>query len=147
MAIPGPKPKDASKRARANAETFPTVELNHDQAPKKARSLPGASKLTAATRRRWRTWATSPQAALFLETDWLVLERLAKLWDAFERGDVGVAGEIRLTEAKLGATTEDRLRLRWRLAEAKSGEERPAAVRKSSRGRKDPRLTLVGDDA
>lgn len=146
MGITGPKPIDPAKRLRTNAPTFPSVELSTEDAPRRARPLPGASKLTAATRRRWRMWATSPQAALFLETDWLVLERLAKLWDAFERGDLAVASEIRLTEAKLGATTEDRLRLRWRLAEQKSGEEREQPTqRKSSRGRRDPRLSLVED--
>jgi hypothetical protein len=147
MAIPGPKPREASKRARTNAETFQPIELDHATAPTKARPLHGSKGFTAATRRRWRMWATSPQAAVFLETDWLVLERLARLWDAFELGDLGVASEIRLTEAKLGATTEDRLRLRMRFAEAKGAEERQPATRKSSRGGRDPRLTLVGDDA
>lgn len=146
MGITGPAPKDPSKRARTNAPTFPTAELDPAAAPTKARPLPGATKFTAATRRRWRAWATSPQASLFLETDWLVLERLAHLWDAFERGDLGVAAEIRLTEAKLGATGEDRLRLRWRLAEQKHGEERaqPSAPRRAKR-RTDPRLALVKD--
>lgn len=143
MGITGPNPKDPAKRARTNAPTFETVELSHEAAPRKARALPGSKGFTAATRRRWRMWATSPQAALFLETDWLTLERLAKLWDAFERGDMGVASEIRLTESKLGATTEDRLRLRWRLAENRAVEERAPAVKASSRRRADPRLKLV----
>lgn len=143
MAGRGPAPKDPEKRERRNAEV-PMTELDPASAPTKARALPGASKFTAATRRRWRIWATSPQAAHFLETDWLVLERLAVLWDAFERGNHTVANEIRLVEAKLGGTPEDRLRLRWRLSQNRDAEEKNDRPARVAREHGDPRLKLVG---
>jgi hypothetical protein len=45
--------------------------------------------------------------------------------------------EIRLNEAKLGATAEDRERLRWRIEEPPDTDDEPQ--RAPSRERKDPR--------
>lgn len=80
-----------------------------------------------------------------METDWLVLERLADLYDAWFGGNLSVGSEIRLCEAKLGFTPEDRLRLRWRLSAAKGdeGESLDESADVSSGPPEDPRLRLV----
>jgi len=121
--------------------------------PKTAPKLPGASKFTAATRAWYKTWATSPQASQFIGTDWQRLHMLALIVDKYFRSPTpGVLAEICRRESGLGATPEDRLRLRWRLAENRKREEKaeaaattgppePAASAKTAR--EDPRLKLV----
>ncbi|MEU3436742.1 hypothetical protein [Streptomyces sp. NPDC006863] len=104
----GPKPKEnairRNKHEYAQALSSSTTE---------GRALPpGLGIKTAGARRFWRTWATSPQATNWAETDWAELEITVKLVDAFYGGDVKLAGEIRQRVAKWGATTEDRSRLR-----------------------------------
>jgi hypothetical protein len=149
MASRGPLPKDPDKRERRNAEVAMT-EL--DDAAVEAPPLPGRSRYVKATREWYEVWCRSPQAGQFLSTDWLRLHMLAKLVDQFHRAKEPTVAkqllsEIRLNEQKLGGTAEDRLRLRWRMAEnagAVDREERAAARgRLSSRGRVDPRLKLV----
>ena len=143
MAGRGPAPKDPAKRERRNAE--PVTQLTGD-AKVAAPKLPGANKFLAATRAWYATWCSSLQAAQFLATDWQRLHMLAPLVDRyFREPDPRLLGEIRLNEQKLGATAEDRLRLRWHLREAEREEERTQkkGARKSSRRRADPRLKLV----
>jgi hypothetical protein len=151
MSITGPKPKEAEKRARRNAPAFPEVELPAGAAIA-APKLPNARRFLAATRAWYATWASSPQAAQFTATDWQRLHMLAHLVDAYHREPCARdLAEIRLNEAKLGATAEDRLRLRWRLAEQKGAEERDeraaASTKRPSRRRGDPRLKLVKGDS
>ncbi|SDH19755.1 hypothetical protein SAMN05421505_112139 [Sinosporangium album] len=67
------------------------------------------------TLRWWETWATSPQAHMFTSTDWAFLSETAYLADAYYRGNLTVASELRLRVAKWGATPEDRARLRLQL--------------------------------
>lgn len=146
MGITGPAPKPADKRARRNAPTFESTELVGGKA--KPPALPGRSKLSAPTRRWWDTWVRSPQAAQFLSTDWQRLLMLVPIVEDYFGGEFKHLAEIRQNEAKLGATPEDRLRLRWRMREAANEEERAekkAAAAKPSRGRRDPRLSLVED--
>lgn len=116
-----------------------------------------------ATKGKWRpetvdwykTWCRAPQSGMFLETDWQRLHQIAGLVDAYYAMlDIGkVAGaatihsEIRRNEQLLGATPEDRLRLRWKHGDAaKPGGD--SEKRKPSRGsRPDARLKLVDDKA
>jgi hypothetical protein len=147
MAIPGPSPKEGGKRERRNEPTFPAVELSIGAGGKvKAPVLPRARKYLPATRAWYTTWSRSPQASQFTTTDWLRLHMLAELVDAyFREPSARVLAEIRLNEAKLGATAEDRLRLRWRMAENIGAEERgeKAAGGTKKRRKSDPRLKLV----
>src|SRR5262245_8881116 len=137
---PGPKPKPDGKRERRNAPTFETTLL--DGSPAKAPPMP-RGKWRAATRRWWKVWSESPQAKLFLSTDWERLEMLLPIVDAYFRGDLKLLAEIRLNEAKLGGTAEDRLRLRWRLREAKSEEEAEEKRSARRKRRRDPRLKVI----
>lgn len=146
----GPTPKADEKRQRRNEPTFASIELDRD-AKVKAPVLPQRSKLLARTRGWYETWASSPQAAQFLGTDWQRLQMLALVVDDFFRASEPglrqkLLAEIRSQEAKLGGTPEDRLRLRWRLAESDRAEERASkttAKKSPSRKRSDPRLQLV----
>lgn len=150
MGIPGPAPKPADKRARTNAETFPTTDL--ERAPSvSAPKLPKPLRYLPETRAWYAVWCKSPQAAQFLATDWQRLHMTAKLVDHFYRTEEPMVAkqllnEIRLNEQKLGGTPEDRLRLRWRMREADAADEAQErrAQRPTSRARKDPRLKLVG---
>lgn len=152
MAGRGPAPKDPSKRARRNKDAAAETKLPRARTRSaKPPALPGARGFLAPTRAWYATWCSSPQAAQFIETDWLRLHMTARLVDQFYRTEFPLEAkqlmsEIRLNEQKLGATPEDRLRLRWRLGEAEKAEEReqrksaaPARSRKSG----DPRLKLI----
>lgn len=143
----GPLPKPDEQRQRTNPVPE-TTELALD-ASFKAPSLPGSSRFLAATRRWYRVWCGSVQAPQFIDTDWLRLHMLAQLVDAFYRTDnpaiaKQLLGEIRLNEQKLGATPEDRLRLRWQFRKAEQEEATAAkATRRPSRSRVDPRLKVL----
>lgn len=103
---PAPKPNAVRRNVHAHAQTL-------SREPQKGRELPKALGVTTGGARRfWRTWATSPQSANWLETDWAELEITTKLVDAFYQGDTKAASEIRQRVAKWGATVEDRNRLR-----------------------------------
>lgn len=151
MGITGPTPKPDEKRARRNAPTFETTELAAGDA--KPPALPNRRSLHASTRRWWDTWVESPQAAHFLATDWQRLLKIAQLEEDFHRAESAkerseLLGRIDRLEARFGATPEDRLRLRMRQASSAKVEDRAekrAAASKPSRGRRDPRLSLVED--
>lgn len=149
MAGRGPAPKDPSQRLRRNKQ--PTPQRVYDAAPAKQPSLPplylpdADGKLQrvswpAQTKRWWETWGREPMAQDFRPTDWDFLIDTALLHAAYWRGDTKLAPEIRLRVAKLGATAEDRARLRVTYAhadEADAKRER-AERRPSSRERRGP---------
>jgi hypothetical protein len=145
-AVKGRRPADPEKRL-SKAAMVPMTDL--ESSPEaEAPPLPGAKGFLAETRRWYATWASSPQSSQFLATDWQRLHMLARLVDLFFREPSSrMLAEIRLNEAKLGGTPEDRLRLRWRLSEAERDDERvgTSAARSGpvSRSRRDPRLALV----
>lgn len=59
------------------------------------------------------TWRRSPQAALFEDTDWMRLQMLAPIVQAYNRRPGAAAlSEIRMNEERLGATVVDRMRAR-----------------------------------
>ncbi|MFF3416831.1 hypothetical protein ACFYW9_19340 [Streptomyces sp. NPDC002698] len=105
----GPKPKENAVRRNKHehAQTLSAAGSTEGRA-----LPPGLGISTAGAKRFWRTWATSPQAAAWIETDWAELEITVKLVDAFFQGDTKHAGEIRQRTAKWGGTVEDRARLR-----------------------------------
>lgn len=87
----------------------------------------------------YETWATSPQASQFTGTDWQRLRMLAPLVEAyFTNPTKDLMAEIRQNESKLGATAEDRQRLRWKV-EQPSPDEPEVDAPTPSRKRKDPR--------
>lgn len=115
----GPKPKDNAQRRNkhphAQALSGSTTE---------GRALPpGLGIRTSGAKRFWKTWATSPQAGKWAETDWAELEITTKLVDEFYAGDTKLAGEIRQRVAKWGATVEDRARLRMSIEDDQGQEQ------------------------
>jgi hypothetical protein len=111
----GRTPKDPSTRRRRNADT-PTTELASDgrmrgpQLPKGA--LPDGEDWSEQTKAWWTNWRKSAQAQQFTATDWSFLLVTALMHQiVWSKGRWEFAAELRLREAKLGATAEDRLRL------------------------------------
>lgn len=108
MAGRGPAPNPNARRRNK-----PPFEHSVPRGSVTARPLPEELGIqTPAARRFWDTWATSPQAQTFEETDWAELEMTVVLVDRFHQGETKLAAEIRLRVAKWGATVEDRARLR-----------------------------------
>ncbi|MFF4557176.1 hypothetical protein [Streptomyces sp. NPDC001422] len=104
----GPKPKENAVRRNVHKHAQQLAA-----GATEGRALPpGLGVQTTGAKRFWKTWATSPQAAKWAETDWAELEITVKLVDAFYLGDHKMAGEIRQRVSKWGATVEDRARLR-----------------------------------
>lgn len=147
MGSHGPPPKDPSKRQRRNRPPeLEELPASHDGA---VPPLPRRSKYLKVTRDWYDGWARSPQASGFGGTDWARLHMLAPLVDAYWRQPrANLLTEIRLNEAKLGATVEDRQRLRWKLPgpdlSAEKAPAKPARPkRRRSSGPRDPRLRSV----
>jgi hypothetical protein len=133
----GPPPKDPEKRSpKSRAVQMTTLGPPPD--PGDVPELVG--DFNPPTFDWYATWAGSPQASMFVGTDWQRLAMLAPLvHDYFESPAKDLLGEIRLNEALLGATPVDRLRLRWRLPEEAPAEDAPKRRRRAT----DPRLKVV----
>jgi hypothetical protein len=100
--------------------------------------LPDSFEWPDATLRWWQTWRTSAQAQKFTETDWSFLVDTAVLHAEFWLGDRSrsVAAELRLRVAKLGATPEDRARLRLQVGEPDAPSAPVAKSRMKAGGRR-----------
>lgn len=128
----GPKPK-ANAVTRHKPKQRQRTLLG---APVEIPALVGEHR--AETYKWWDTWVDSPQATFLSATDWQTLVRLVPIVDLyFEKPTSQLAAEIRQTEAKLGATAQDRDRLGWKIEPETAADEKPAAS--GSRGRPDPR--------
>jgi hypothetical protein len=80
------------------------------------------------TRNWYETFARSPMATKFTETDWVRLADIAPMKDSFYRGNHALASEIRQQETKLGATVRDRIDMRMRIAKPPAAAEQPSAA-------------------
>ncbi|WP_327587927.1 hypothetical protein OHA25_13700 [Nonomuraea sp. NBC_00507] len=114
MAGRGPAPK--TNAVRRNKQ--PSEELSGRGA--EAPPLFKRAKYSTATQRWWDTWANSPQAEAFLDTDWERLQMLAPMVESYWQGDLKLLAEIRLNEERLGATIRDRQSLRMKLDKIKN---------------------------
>ncbi len=74
------------------------------------------------TQNWWKMLARHPLAAEFTELDWSYLAETALIHAHLWKGEVKLAGELRLREAKYGFTPEDRARLRMQFALATGAE-------------------------
>jgi hypothetical protein len=126
MAGRGPRPKDADKiasrsrlKARVDGMRVFTAEPAHQPL------LPECFEWPQITKDWWATWGSEPMAADFRPTDWdFLLDTAllhAKVWS---EGDMKLLAELRLRVAKMGATSEDRARLRITYAQADEAEEK-----------------------
>ncbi|WP_344917293.1 hypothetical protein, partial [Streptosporangium oxazolinicum] len=117
----GPAPKE-------NAVRRNTVDLSHlegdEDVPDKLRKLFKRDGYCIATQRWWDTWAASEQSEAFRATDWMRLQMLAPLVEAyFRRPGHNALAEIRQNESLLGATVTDRMRLRMNKIEKKPDDK------------------------
>lgn len=108
----GAAPKPAGQRRRRNADPFPQRKVE-DDGELRGPELPEDIEWHPRTMAWWDTWRRSPQAQQFTATDWSFLLDTALMHHTMwlkEKWEF--AAELRLRAAKLGATVEDRLRLR-----------------------------------
>ena len=145
MAGRGPAPKDPSRRARTNADPIPLRVLPRavSSQPDLPELMPNGFPWPARTLEWWRVWGGSPLSEDFTATDWDFLLDTAILHGEMWSGDTKVASELRLRVAKLGATPEDRARLRITFAAADDAEEKRERRSSSARERRGP-LTSAG---
>jgi hypothetical protein len=137
MAGMGPPPKAAATRRRRNKPAAPTVlvqapdELRGPDLPTDVLDEPWHSR-TAAW---WLTWRRSAQAQTFIETDWdFLLDTALMHHTMWSKGRWEFAAELRLRAAKMGATPEDRMRLKMHI-------DQPAALRAT--GTESSRVTNI----
>lgn len=130
MAGRGPAPKE-------NAVRRNYVDLSHlegdEDVPDRLRKLYKRDGYSMATQRWWDVWVESEQAESFKATDWMRLQMLAPLVEAyFRRPGHNALAEIRQNESLLGATVTDRMRLRMNRKDSdKSGSDRPGELPES----------------
>lgn len=115
----GPVPKPREQRVRPGKPPSPDVVAvdGNTYGP----ALPAGRDWPVETLAWWETWRTCAQASRFCDTDWVYLLDTALLHARLWSGDVSVSSELRLRTAKFGATLEDRLRLRFAVAEPGGG--------------------------
>jgi hypothetical protein len=120
----GPPPKE--NRRRVNADTFGGTRSIVDDGERCGQPLGGVWSKPVLD--WWETWRRSPQAKLFVDTDWQRLRMLAPLVASYwECPDRQVLAEIRQNETLLGATHLDRLRARMKVDKPGAAEV-PAGV-------------------
>jgi hypothetical protein len=137
MAGRGPAPKtNAIRRNVQNqmgfeqitAEPSPQPELPTLYRAQLTKNGPRRVKVAwpKATQDWWAMWGGSPLMRDATADDWSFLMDTALIHAEFWRGDMKVAGELRLRVAKFGATPEDRLRLKKQFAPPEpEGEDGP----------------------
>ncbi len=135
----GAAPKNPSQRARRNKDVVPLRVIEVD--PTAQPNLPtlyfdhpvtdpeGNVKVVKKrfswpkmTQEWWSTLSRHPLVKEFTELDWAYLAETALIHAQFWKGDIKLAGELRLREAKYGFTPEDRARLRMQFALADGAE-------------------------
>src|SRR4051812_30197683 len=110
--MPGPLPKAPEDRVRATTGNVAVGEWRTLPAEGFGGSVPELPatygegvEFLPATRQWFATWARSPQAAVFVSTDWQRLSGIvAVLVDRWHRdpSSTSLAAEIRLQERELG---------------------------------------------
>ena len=123
-------PKDPAKRRRRNKDSKPTSKVAVDGVLR-GHPLPEVEGVVwhPRTVAWWEHWRRSPQASAFIDTDWDFLLDTALIHHTmWSNGRWEYASELRLRAAKLGATHEDRLRLRIEIQQPDSTAAAPTAV-------------------
>ena len=149
MAGQGPPPKDPKKRARTNKDVIPLRVLPIVATVRPP--LPTFNMLIKVdgdviakefewpeiTREWWDMLSEHPLAFEFIDTDWSYLMDTARIHAEYWMGNLSLASELRLREAKYGFTPDDRARLRISFAMAHTAEQaaKEAGRRPSARER------------
>jgi hypothetical protein len=140
MAGRGPAPKASRSRKRDEAEATVVVDTGDLYGPLLPEGvLPDGEDWHQQTRSLWDALRRNPLLAEEPELGWQFLLDTALMHDRmWAKGRWEFASEVRLRLAKYGATPEDRMRLRVKVATPeqaekageKAGEATPAAVRR-----------------
>lgn len=129
MAGRGPAPKPEHMRSKKSSQpvALKTIEVEAARQP----ALPDDLIIDGEFRdwpeptlRWWKTWGESPLTDSFTATDWDFMLDTALIHARFWLGDARQAAELRQRMAKVGATPEDRARLRIQFASADESEDR-----------------------
>lgn len=125
---PAPKPPGTRSRARNEGQTFRVVDVVAVPQPLLPEDvLPDGEQWSPATRRWWSAWGESPLTEGWDAVVWGELLVAALLHHrAVTTGSSAAATELRLRVAKLGATPDDRARLRIVTADADRRDEQQA---------------------
>ena len=142
MAGRGPAPKPVlARESRTVARQEASMKVTADGILR-GPELPSGS-WPEQTLAWWTTWRLSPMAQTIGETDWSFLLDTALLHAEMWSGNLAVAGELRIRQAKFGTTPEDRLRLKIIVdTEAEAVKETTRAI---PTDRKRRLLKAVGD--
>lgn len=125
MAGRGPAPKGRRARDRDNHEIRAVEADGELRGPELPEMDEGWHPRTLAW---WETWRRSAQAQDFTPTDWDFLIDTALMHSVmWSKGRWEFASEVRLRAAKLGATPEDRLRLKMSVQTPGDSAPRPAS--------------------
>jgi hypothetical protein len=146
----GPVPKDPSQRRRRNADPAAGAVLPSTGPDGPTPVLPGGHDYDSRTLAWYETWRSSPQAAMFLATDWQRLHMLAQLVEQYwAEPKKELLSEIRLNEAAIGGTAADRARLRWTVADPDEGPKgrRGSSLSRGAASRRDRVLRVVDGQA
>lgn len=128
--MPGPMPKPLHMRQRRNKASTSKELVITDSDILKFRHLPPGDSADQElgwhpiTIEWWNSIFESSHNEAFLTVDFGSLIRLAFLVDAFWRGDVKLAPEIRLLEREFGLTPLSRRRLEWTTVEVEEKIDR-----------------------
>jgi hypothetical protein len=135
----GPAPKAPDQRARRNKEVvqlrvleahattqppLPTIyfDVEIEDASGSKQIVKRRFNYPKATQDWWKMLGQHPLSPEFTDLDWSYLAETALIHAHFWKGDMRVASELRLREAKYGFTPEDRARLRLQFAIATTAE-------------------------
>lgn len=119
MAGKGPLPKPEHRRARKGGHVSMRVVVSAPvEQPPLPRTRPDGSSWPPETLDWWRMWGEDPLSGEFRATDWSELLDTALIHAAVWCGELRLAPELRLRTARMGATAEDRARLRIQFAAA-----------------------------
>lgn len=147
MAGTGPAPKDPAQRRRRNAPTrgewidIPAESgIKPPALPKRAR---GTGAWSGSTRAAWNAWWRDGAATQWTSADKPAVAQLARLFEELERGELRLAGEVRLRLDGLGLTATGKKNLRWRILDENAQAELPTGVSRLD----DRRDRLIANDA
>lgn len=142
MALPGPAPKDPSRRARRNAgPQMNIVEVSPVEQPtlgdifESGRNPMTGQPWTPASLRLWSELGEFASLGLLQDAQWSLLARAIALDDASLNGFPVHAKEARLQFSKFGIAPDDLVKMRIQFAQADEVEEK----RRTSRSAADSR--------
>lgn len=124
MAMTGPAPKE--NRRRRNVGPLDSAWVEVVNVPFTGPVPIKAQRTDHPNAKQWlKVVSTVPHAVLWRDDDWSYIAETLRLKDAFEKGNLRLAQELRSRYSKLALTYEDRLKLRIRYVDPAPDEAAP----------------------